>query len=107
VRLDKLGEQLKAHNRAERRNGKLARTLMRQQIGERDRRSRPRSKALQRGTEPELVSERIGEPRDQPALPLLHQSGSVGSRCSFPLEAALRARSVASHCDLNRSLHHP
>jgi hypothetical protein len=32
VRLDKLGEQLKAHNRAGRRNGKLARTLMRQQI---------------------------------------------------------------------------
>ena len=65
MRLDKLAKQLKAHNRAERRNGKLAGTRMRQQIGELERKIKAQVQALEKGIEPELVSERIGELRER------------------------------------------
>ena len=52
MRLDKLVKQLKAHDRAERRNGKLARTRIRQQIGELDRKIKARVQALEKGIEP-------------------------------------------------------
>ncbi len=65
MRLDKLVKQLKAHDRAERRNGKLAGTRIRQQIGELDRKIKARVQALEKGIEPELVSERIGELREE------------------------------------------
>ncbi len=58
MRLDKLATQLKAHDREQRRNGKLAGTRMRQQIGELDRKIKAQVQALERGIEPELVSER-------------------------------------------------
>ena len=69
MRLDKLAKQLRAHDRAERRNGKLAGTRMRQQLAELDRKIKAQVQALEKGIEPELVSERIGELRgDRDAL---------------------------------------
>ena len=68
MRLDKLGTQLKAHDREQRRNGKLAGTRMRQQIGELDRKIKAQVVALERGIEPDLVSERIGELRGRRRL---------------------------------------
>ena len=65
MRLDKLATQLKAHDREQRQNGKLAGTRMRQQIGELDRKIKAQVVALERGIEPELVSERIAELRGE------------------------------------------
>ena len=63
MRLDKLAKQLRAHDRDRRRNGKLAGTRMRQQVGELDRKIKAQVQALEKGVEPELVSERIAELR--------------------------------------------
>ena len=65
MRLDKLAKQLRAHDRDQRRNGKLAGTRMRQQIAELDRKIKAQVQALEKGIEPELVSERIGELRGE------------------------------------------
>jgi len=65
MRLDKLAKQLRAHDRERRRNGKLAGTRMRQQIAELDRKIKAQVQALEKGIEPELVSERIGELRGE------------------------------------------
>ncbi|HEX2709134.1 MAG TPA: hypothetical protein VHM66_14155 [Solirubrobacterales bacterium] len=54
---------------SERRNGKLAGTKLRKQIAEIDRKIRAQVQALEKGVEPELVSERIAELRaDKEAL---------------------------------------
>ena len=63
MRLDKLAKQLRAHDRDRRRNGKLAGTRMRQQVGELDRKIKAQVQALEKGRQPELVSERIAELR--------------------------------------------
>ncbi|MDQ3102360.1 MAG: hypothetical protein M3Q53_00785 [Actinomycetota bacterium] len=65
MRLDKLAKQLKAHDRAERQNGKLAGTRIRQQVAELDRKIKAQIQALEKGIEPELVSERIAELRGE------------------------------------------
>jgi len=65
MRLDKLAKQLRAHDRDQRRNGKLAGTRMRQQIAELERKIKAQVQALEKGIEPELVSERIGELRGE------------------------------------------
>jgi hypothetical protein len=63
----------------ERRNGKLASTRMRRQIGELHRKIKAQVVALKRGIEPELVSARIAELR--------------GSRTLSPTSARSRRRS--------------
>ena len=65
MRLDKLAKQLRAHDREQRRNGKLAGTRIRKQISELDRKIKAQVTALERGIEPELVSERITELRGE------------------------------------------
>lgn len=65
MRLDKLAKQLRAHDRDQRRNGKLAGTRIRQQIGELDRKIKAQVQALEKGIEPELVSARIAELRGE------------------------------------------
>ena len=64
-RLDKLAKQLRTHDRKQRRNGKLAGTRIRQQIAELERKIKAQVTALERGIEPELVSERIAELRGE------------------------------------------
>ena len=58
-------KQLKAEARIRRRQGKLAGTRIRQQVAELDRKIKAQVVALEDGIEPELVSERIGELREQ------------------------------------------
>ncbi len=69
LRLERLEKQLRAQARSERRNGKLAGTRLRKQIAEVDRKIKAQVQALEKGVEPELVSERIAELRgDKEAL---------------------------------------
>ncbi len=65
LRLDKLAKQLRAESRSKRRDGKLAGTRIRQQVAELDRKIKAQVIALEDGVEPDLVSERIGELREQ------------------------------------------
>jgi hypothetical protein len=65
MRLEKLAKQLRAHDRAERRNGKLAGTRIRQQVAELERKIKAQVQALEKGIEPELVSDRIAELRGE------------------------------------------
>jgi hypothetical protein len=65
MRLDKLATQLRANDCEQRRNGKLAGTRIRQQIAELDRKIKAQVQALEKGIEPELVSERIAELRGE------------------------------------------
>ncbi len=65
MRLDKLAKQLRAHDREQRRNGKLAGTRIRQQVAELERKIKAQVQALEKGIEPELVSERIAELRGE------------------------------------------
>jgi site-specific DNA recombinase len=65
MRLDKLAKQLRAHDREQRRNGKLAGTRIRQQIAELERKIKAQVQALEKGIEPELVSDRIAELRGE------------------------------------------
>ena len=65
MRLERLAKQLRAHDREQRRNGKLAGTRIRQQIAELERKIKAQVQALEKGIEPELVSERIGELREE------------------------------------------
>ena len=65
MRIDKLAKQLSAHDRDQRRNGKLAGTRIRQQVAELDRKIKAQVQALEKGIEPELVSERIAELREE------------------------------------------
>ena len=65
MRLEKLAKQLRTHHRKQRRNGKLAGTRIRQQVGELDRKIKAQVQALEKGIEPELVSERIAELRGE------------------------------------------
>ncbi len=65
MRLDKLAKQLRAHDREQRRNGKLAGTRIRTQITELDPKIKAQVTALERGIEPDLVSERIAELRGE------------------------------------------
>ena len=52
MRLDRLAKQLRAHDRDERRNGKLAGTRMRQQIAELDRKIKAQVQAPEKGIDP-------------------------------------------------------
>jgi hypothetical protein len=61
LRLEKLARQLKAHGRAEKRQGKLLATRLRQQIAEADRKIKVHIQALEDGIEPEVVTARITE----------------------------------------------
>jgi site-specific DNA recombinase len=65
MRVDKLAKQLRSHDREQRRNGKLAGTRIRQQIAELERKIKAQVQALEKGIEPELVSERIAELRGE------------------------------------------
>src|SRR4051812_6204036 len=65
MRLDKLAKQLRAHDREQRRNGRLAGTPMRQQIAELGREIKAQVQALEKGIQPERVSERIAELRGE------------------------------------------
>ena len=56
---------MRTNAREQRREGKLAGTRIRQQIVELDRKIKAQVQALERGIEPELVSERIGELREE------------------------------------------
>ena len=65
LRLEKLAKQLRAHDRQQRRSGQLAGTRIRQQVSDLDRKIKAQVVALEEGIEPKLVSERIGELREQ------------------------------------------
>lgn len=65
LRVEKLSKQLKAHDRKQRKDGKLAGTRIRQQVSDLDRKIKAQIVALEEGVEPELVSERIGVLREQ------------------------------------------
>ncbi len=65
MRLEKLAKQLRAHERDQRRDGKLAGTRIRQQVTELDRKIKAQVVALEKGIEPEVVSERIAELRGE------------------------------------------
>jgi hypothetical protein len=65
MRVERLAKQLQAHSRAKRRNGKLGGTRIRQQIGELERKIKAQVQALEKGIEPELVSQRIAELRGE------------------------------------------
>ena len=52
MRLDKLAKQLRAHDRDQRRNGKLAATRMRQQIADADRKIKAQVQALEKASSP-------------------------------------------------------
>ncbi|MFN8113174.1 MAG: recombinase family protein [Solirubrobacterales bacterium] len=65
MRLEKLAKQLRAQSREQKRSGKLAGTRIRQQISDLDRKIKAQVVALEEGIEPKLVSERIGELREQ------------------------------------------
>jgi site-specific DNA recombinase len=65
MRVEKLAKQLTAHGREQKRNGKLAGIKMRNQIAELERKIKAQVQALEKGIEPELVSERIGELRGE------------------------------------------
>ncbi len=78
VRLERLAKQLRAHEREQRRNGKLAGTRMRQQIVELDRKIKAQVVALEKGIEPELVSEGIAELRGEKTA-LEEALGDVGA----------------------------
>jgi hypothetical protein len=77
MRLDRLAKQLRAHDREQRRNGKLAGTRMRQQIAELDRKVKAQVVALEKGIEPELVSQRLAELRGEKAA-LEEALGNLG-----------------------------
>jgi site-specific DNA recombinase len=64
MRIERLAKQLRAHSREQKRDGKLAGTRIRQQISELERRIKAQVQALEKGIEPELVSARIAELRD-------------------------------------------
>ena len=63
IRIERLEKQLRANAREQRKTDKLAGTRMRQQISELDRKMKAQVQALEKGIEPELVSERIKELR--------------------------------------------
>ena len=58
-------KQLRVNAREQRNEGKLAGTRVRQQIAELDRKIKAQVQALEKGIEPELVSERIKELRGE------------------------------------------
>ena len=69
LRIERLEKQLRASAREQRKEGKLAGTRIRKQIAELDRKIKAQIQALEKGIEPELVSERIAELRgDKEAL---------------------------------------
>ena len=65
LRIERLEKQLKANAREHRKQGKLVGTRIREQVAELDRKIRAQVQALEKGIEPELVTERISELREQ------------------------------------------
>lgn len=65
MRLSRLSAQLREHERAQSKDGKLAATKLRQQLADIDRRLQVQVRALEDGIAPELVTSRIQELRDQ------------------------------------------
>jgi site-specific DNA recombinase len=65
MRIERLEKQLRASAREHRKKGKLAGTRMRKQVSELDRKMKAQVQALEKGVEPELVSERIAELRGE------------------------------------------
>ena len=65
LRIERLEKQLRASAREQRNEGKLAGTRIRKQIAELDRKMKAQIEALEKGIEPELVSERIAELRGE------------------------------------------
>lgn len=63
LRLEKLAQQLKAHDRDERRANRLAATRLRQHLADTDRKLRIQVQALEDGIDAELVTARITELR--------------------------------------------
>ena len=63
LRIERLEKQLRANAREHRKEGKLAGTRIRQQVAARDRKIKAQIQALEKGIEPELISERISELR--------------------------------------------
>jgi site-specific DNA recombinase len=78
LRVEKLEKQLRAHSREQKRSGKLAGTRLRQQIAELDRKIKAQVQALEKGIEPELVSERIAELRGEKSA-LEEALGGIGA----------------------------
>jgi site-specific DNA recombinase len=65
MRIERLEKQLRASAKEQRTKGKLAGTRMRQEIAELDRKMKAQVHALEKGIEPDLVSERIAELRGE------------------------------------------
>jgi site-specific DNA recombinase len=69
MRVEKLEKQMRAQDRAQRQDGKLAGTRIRKQVADLDRRIKAQVIALEDGIEPDLVAARISELRgDKSAL---------------------------------------
>jgi site-specific DNA recombinase len=102
LRLDKLSKQLKAESRSKRRDGKLAGTRIRQQVAELDRKIKAQVIALEDGIEPDLVSERIGELREQKAA-LEDALAEMGAEQGEAEDEELERR-LAAVPDLSESL---
>jgi hypothetical protein len=65
LRVERLEKQLRLGAREQRKEGKLVSTRLRQQISELDRKIKAQIRALEKGIEPDLVSERIAELRGE------------------------------------------
>jgi DNA invertase Pin-like site-specific DNA recombinase len=67
LRLEKLNRQLRAHDRAQRGKARATGTRLRQLIADTDRRIKAQVEALEAGVDPELVSTRIAELKNDKA----------------------------------------
>ena len=65
LRIERLEKELRASAREHRKEGKLAGSRIRQQVAALDRKIKAQIQALEKGIEPELVSERISELRGE------------------------------------------
>jgi hypothetical protein len=65
MRIERLEKQLRASAREHRKKGKLVGTRIRKQISELDQMMKAQVQGLEKGVEPELVSERIAELRGE------------------------------------------
>ena len=102
VILYSLLKQLKAEARIRRRDGKVAGASIRQQVTELDRKIKAQVIALEEGIEPDLVSERIGELRDQKAA-LEDALAEMGAEQGEAEDEELERR-LAAVPDLSESL---
>ena len=65
LRIQKLSKQIRAEAKSRKRDGKLTGTRIRQQVADLDRKIKAQVIAIEEGVEPEIVSQRISELREQ------------------------------------------